>query len=262
MSDSYWKKNEDLLDNEPVEKAPWWSSRPVLIIFLAIVSIVILSLVWHTLLPSKPQGQTDVPYIKAEAGDVKVKPENPGGADIPHKDKMVYDLISAGKKEGAEESLHPAPEKPLYDTKFENPSELSEHKGTVENIKPSKESLEAPVEQPVTLDADDVKEKVATAKGIKKSGKKEKHTVEKTQTTGQYRAQLASLGSQKDAEGYIKTLKKKYKSIKATSLNVVKASVKGKTVYRVQTEGVTSKSEAAAFCKKVKAEGGQCLVTK
>jgi hypothetical protein len=266
MSDSYWKKNEEMLEQDLGEKAPWWSSRPVLIIFLAVVSVVILSLLWHALLPNKPQGNVEVPYIKAENAPVKVQPENPGGADIPHKDKMVYDLISdSGRKEGAE-SLQPAPEKPLYDTKFENPSELSERKDkvTVEDIKPvtgEESTLEDPVEQPVALEEKDVKEVVVDKKGAKK---KVVSIEEKSKATpkavGKHRVQVAALASSKAAEGEIKVLKRKYPSMKNVSLNVVKATVKGKTVYRIQTGGFQTRDQALSLCKKIKGEGGQCML--
>jgi hypothetical protein len=267
MSDSYWKKNEEMLENDLAEKAPWWSSRPVLIIFLAVVSIVILSLLWHALLPSKPQGNVDVPYVKAENAPVKVQPENPGGADIPHKDKMVYDLISdSGRKTGAEESLQPAPEKPLYDTKFENPSELSERRDkiAVEDIKPAvmqepmvESALEDPVEQPVALEEHHVKEEVIDKKEVKK---KATPAAAKAKAGGKYRAQVAALASQKAAEGQIRALKKKHASLKSASLNVIKATVKGKTVYRIQTSGFQTRDQAMNLCKKIKAEGGQCML--
>ena len=256
MSDSYWQKNENLLKNEE-EKSPWWSSRPVLIVFLAVVSIIILSILWHALLPSKPQGNVEVPYVKAETGAVKVQPEHPGGAEIPHRDKMVYDLISdSAHKEGKSEVLQPVPEKPLYDTKFENPLELSERKDkiAVEDVKPL--TIE---EQPAEESLEQVSQPVE--KSVQEKAKTDKiPDVKPQKVAGKYRVQVASLGSQKAAEGQMRALKKKHASLKSTSLTVIKGSVKGKTVYRVQAGSFQTRDQAMNLCKKIKQEGGQCLL--
>ncbi len=54
------------------------------------------------------------PVIKADAGPVKVKPENPGGAEIPDRDKLVYQRLSGTPAtEPKIERLLPAPEAPL-----------------------------------------------------------------------------------------------------------------------------------------------------
>lgn len=54
------------------------------------------------------------PVIKADAGPIKVKPENPGGAEIPDRDKLVYQRLSGTPApEPKIERLLPAPEAPL-----------------------------------------------------------------------------------------------------------------------------------------------------
>lgn len=39
-----------------------------------------------------------IPLIKAEPGPIKVKPQNPGGLVVPHKDKSIYQRIEANRK--------------------------------------------------------------------------------------------------------------------------------------------------------------------
>lgn len=54
------------------------------------------------------------PVIKADATPVKVKPDNPGGAEIPDRDKLVYQRMSGTPAaEPKVERLLPAPEAPL-----------------------------------------------------------------------------------------------------------------------------------------------------
>ncbi len=37
-----------------------------------------------------------VPLVKAEAGPIKINPEDPGGVQIPHQDSLIYDLVDQG----------------------------------------------------------------------------------------------------------------------------------------------------------------------
>ena len=245
MNDSYWDKDEQILE-ETEEKSPWWSSRPVLIIFLAIVSIVILSFLWHALLPSKPTGNVEVPYVKAETTPIKTRPENPGGADIPHKDKMVYNLISdSSKEEPQKEVLKPAPAKPLYDTKFENPLELSDKKEkvAVEAVTPA-----VPVKKIDVFKDKPVAHSVVQTKP------------EPKKASGKYRVQVGALSSKASAETHIKSLKKKHASLKPHAIEVIKATVNGKTIYRLHAGAFETKALALSACNKVKAGGGQCVV--
>ena len=57
-----------------------------------------------------------VPILRAEAGPIKVRPENPGGLDIPDRDKLVYSRIQGDGGTDADsgiERLLPPPETPL-----------------------------------------------------------------------------------------------------------------------------------------------------
>ena len=60
-------------------------------------------------------GNTDgqVPTVHAEISPVKVKPENPGGMDVPNQDKLVYERLGQEPSQERVESLLPEPEKPM-----------------------------------------------------------------------------------------------------------------------------------------------------
>lgn len=242
MDNSYWNQDEKKLDTY-TEKAPWWTSRPVLILFLALVVIGVLSIIWHALLPSKPQGNVEVPYVKAETALIKTKPEHPGGAEIPHKDKQIYDLISDTPSTKTDhETLVPTPEQPVVETKFDNPQELSASAPAVavEEVNPTP----AVAKEPIVI-----KDEKEAAPAV-------------TASSGNFRLQLAALGSQQAAEGHIKVLKKKYPTLKSLPLNVIKAKVKGKDYYRVQAGNFATKTDALSACKAIKAKGGACNVVK
>jgi cell division septation protein DedD len=45
-----------------------------------------------------PLTQGGIPLVKAEPGPVKVKPQDPGGLKVPHKDKSIYEQIEGHRK--------------------------------------------------------------------------------------------------------------------------------------------------------------------
>jgi hypothetical protein len=53
-------------------------------------------------------GTEDVPLIRADTGPTKIKPEKPGGMEVPDRDKLIYT-----QKRAAVEHLLPAPERPM-----------------------------------------------------------------------------------------------------------------------------------------------------
>lgn len=53
------------------------------------------------------------PIVRAEDGPTRVRPDAPGGLDIPDQDKLVFDRIAPGQAEPTVERLLPEPEQPL-----------------------------------------------------------------------------------------------------------------------------------------------------
>ena len=53
-------------------------------------------------------GATDIPLIRADERPTKVRPEKPGGMEVPDRDKLIYT-----QKRAAVEHLLPPPEKPM-----------------------------------------------------------------------------------------------------------------------------------------------------
>ncbi len=59
-----------------------------------------------------PSGD-DVPLIRAAEGPFKVRPDQPGGLEIPHQDKLVFYRLEPGSAPPVVERLLPPPETPL-----------------------------------------------------------------------------------------------------------------------------------------------------
>jgi hypothetical protein len=54
-----------------------------------------------------------VPLVRAKEGPIKTRPKNPGGRDVQHRDKLVYDRLPGGVERSPVEVLNPPPEAPL-----------------------------------------------------------------------------------------------------------------------------------------------------
>lgn len=68
---------------------------------------------WFVLAPQYEQTHKEVPVIQRPQTAVKIKPENPGGMDIPNQDKDVYNIVEKKVVDNTVvENLLPEPEKP------------------------------------------------------------------------------------------------------------------------------------------------------
>ncbi|MDP6603959.1 MAG: SPOR domain-containing protein [Rhodospirillales bacterium] len=61
----------------------------------------------------EPEDPFDVPLIRSDAGPIKVRPAEPGGMEVPHRDKLVYERLLGTEPESSEERLMPPAETPL-----------------------------------------------------------------------------------------------------------------------------------------------------
>ena len=61
----------------------------------------------------RPAPGDEIPVVQADAAPIKVKPDRPGGLDIPNRDKLVYDRLESLPPPPRAENLLPRPEAPL-----------------------------------------------------------------------------------------------------------------------------------------------------
>lgn len=78
------------------------------------------------------------PLIKAEQQPYKVKPDEPGGMDVPDQDKLIYNEVSPQAGEGAQKAEHllPPPETPLP-RPTEQPQEQAQNSGAASAAAPA-----------------------------------------------------------------------------------------------------------------------------
>ena len=84
--------------------------------------LIFAGVIWYAFNSGKEQAeQAGLPVIRAEEGEIKIKPEDPGGAKFAHQDKTVYDKID-GTESGVEQLL-PGSEEPKEKPQIIRPSE-------------------------------------------------------------------------------------------------------------------------------------------
>jgi hypothetical protein len=243
------------------EKKPWWNSRPLIIIAIAIVLVIGLSFLWQALSPDDGASNGEVPYVAAENEPEKVKPENVGGEEIPHQDKKIYELIDGSdgrvvRTVAAVENADHKIELPIGDapSTFSDATSLTpeeEEPHTVYNI-------QSKVVNITEINDNDVIDN----KTIKVGDAPDKKEKTPALPTNKHRVQVASLPSEKEAHAEIKILRGKYEALKGLKIGVVPAVVKGKTMYRIHTGPFDTAAAADNLCKSLQAAGGSCLLVK
>lgn len=120
---SFWHgENESTYQDNAEEES---TTNSALKFVVAIVSIVILSsLVWLTYRWATHSHSGSVPFIKAEQGPYKTQPENPGGANFPHQEMLVYGRLSPQQFHNDQQNIeHVMPQQDDYHTRevIQNP---------------------------------------------------------------------------------------------------------------------------------------------
>ncbi len=83
--------------------------------FLSIFAGIALAGVvgWFVLSPQYAEESSEIPVIRRPQSAVKIRPENPGGMDIPNQDKDVYNIVEKKDVDNTVvENLLPTPETP------------------------------------------------------------------------------------------------------------------------------------------------------
>ncbi len=99
-------------DTKPPEEA-----RPrarLLPMWILIAAVVVVGVAWalsDRYLGESETAETDVPLVTAEETPVKVRPKEPGGVEVPDRDKYVYKSLT--EEEPDVEQLLPPPEEPM-----------------------------------------------------------------------------------------------------------------------------------------------------
>jgi hypothetical protein len=88
--------------------------RPLWAAGMVVATVAVLGAVLYYAYPREAaeQEMAGAPIIRADAGDIKIAPDDPGGMDIPHRESVVFDTLN-GQGERRVENLLPEAETPL-----------------------------------------------------------------------------------------------------------------------------------------------------
>jgi cell division septation protein DedD len=132
----------------PLSITAWPQQRLIWIgagvLALALIVLGALVIVSSSRGPDAPKDTAQLPVIHAEEKPFKVRPENPGGMDIPHQDKLIYKRLRGEERPIKVERLLSEPEKPLPPPEPAPPPEA---------VSPGAAPVEAGETDPAAVDA-------------------------------------------------------------------------------------------------------------
>jgi septal ring-binding cell division protein DamX len=219
------------------------------------------------------------PVIQAQEGPTKIRPEAPGGMQVPDRDKEVFTRLEAEKQGQKVERLLPPPEKPMTPPLPAPPEQKTEPAAGSEapqagSVPPAPPKIEPPTamklpEPPKTEPPKaDAPKPAAEAKPAPRPAAPEKiaaappKPAPAPKASGDWRIQLASLGTDDAARKYWAAQSAKNKDVLGPlSLKIERTEIAGKgTFHRVQASGLASKAAATDACAKLKQRKLGCLV--
>lgn len=218
----------------------------------------------------------DIPVVKADQSSIRIRPDNPGGLNVPNKDKLVLKSLTSSNHATPEETekLIAQPELPvnlsLGKSKLAVETKIveSNKRPTVQIQKPESNQSSVPpkVTKPKNKPFDDVTLADKTANDVnplKKNviSKNDKRAMRPSKKVGTHRVQLASLRNELAAIAFWKSIRKKYEKMLAKMqgrIQSVKIKNKG-TFYRVQGD-VVSKERAQQICGILRKRGQACIL--
>ena len=263
----------------------------VLILCIAIVGIVIFALTKR--LPEMEE--TEIVVISPTPTPVKVLPENPGGLNIPDRDKVVYNRSAETAPAPVVESLFPEPEQPVLPEEViepENKEEIVMPQVVEEVVTPVSEDVEQlpevmevaeepvvelpiiedepqPVEMPVAevTPESETKPIVAVPQPKPTDVQSDKAATEsaKPKITGPiWRAQLLSSASKAKVESSWKTISRQQAALLSDMpYQIISATIPGKgTFWRLQVGEFSTKEMVENLCAKLKKKKQECIPVK
>ncbi|MDR1233935.1 MAG: SPOR domain-containing protein [Holosporales bacterium] len=113
----YWDEDSDEYETRRSRQSTSFGAiwQKFIVTFASILSLVCITWIAYNWNGEKRTGGRNVPVIiEPDQQAFKVLPDNPGGIEVQHKDKMVYSRVNPGaSQQSLEERLLPPPEDPI-----------------------------------------------------------------------------------------------------------------------------------------------------
>ena len=223
---------------------------------LAIALVVVLYFLFKT-----PMENEEIVTIAPTQKPVKVRPENPGGLQIPDQDKVIYSRISQDAIPAKVEKLFPDEEKPVMPVVVSDVPDVQEPE-VIEKVEVKVVQASEPLE---------IKEELSPIKAeeivLPKQEKVETKVPEKVKIEapkGEWKVQLFSSADKAKVEKQWQVISQKQKALVSDMpMQIVLAQIAGKgTFYRLQVGAFETREMAANLCAKLKKQKQDCIPAK
>lgn len=217
------------------------------------------------------------PLIKAESRPIKIRPDKPGGLDVPHQDKEIYNRFGAGAEPAPRqraERLLPPPETPmprpasappLLEPPIPPSPDLEPPAGAVVvTLPPSTEPLPRPSGSNGPAPPAPSARPAPATQPPQAPAPTATPAPAPTRPSGQFRLQIAAVQSAEAATGEWNRLKRAHPDLLgALSSNVVRVDRgDGSATFRIQAGPLPDAAAASELCDKLKARKLTCLVVR
>ncbi|MGE0117591.1 MAG: SPOR domain-containing protein [Dongiaceae bacterium] len=236
-------------------------------VMAAAVSVAALGAVtWVVYAAVMETGSSEVPYITAEAGPEKIRPQDAGGMEVPNQDIRVYDELSGAPPSPETEVLLPVPEAPITPPVAAEPqpppaietAEIPRVAAPAPDVEPAAGSEALTADTTPAASTPDEPETVA-------ADAPPPEPELQTQTAaaaGAFRIQLVAVKSQDAAQAAWKKMATAHPDVLAgLTLKIVKVDRGAEgAIYRVQGGPLADRAAAEGACGKLKQKHQDCLV--
>jgi len=211
--------------------------------------------------------ERDAPVIHAESEPIKRKPEEPGGLNVPHQDKLVFNRLAPGQVQEPVERLLPPPEEPGERPQPALPSEQmppppAAPVGSVEPAQPLPPPPQPPANAPEpSVETRQSAAPPAPAPEPAPAREPAPAAAFSPAPGGEWKIQISAVSSQAAAESEWKRIQSRHTVLLGTlSFNVQSVTLPNGTFYRIQAGPLVDRDAASALCAGLKAQKQDCLV--
>jgi SPOR domain len=259
------EQQAEFSDNPDNEEAPAHSHRVLGAVLALLVMALFAGGLWFAHLKGTRSAGTslanvDVPLIRADQRPTKVKPEHPGGMEVPDKDNLIYN-----PSHPQIEHLLPPPEKPLPRPGAPLPQAAASAPATTSPAAPPGQTGPiTPALPPLASASPQPQQSVVAPTGQGAPAVSKPLSSQATAGTAGPRLQLGSVRSQDAARQEWDRIRRKNPDLLGSlSATPVRADLGDKGVfYRIQTAPVADLAAAERLCGELKQRNIGCIIAR
>lgn len=266
MNEPLWQEDQP---EDKVFNLSFLGSRGFIVILALIALFLGGSILYYVFVAGgfSDYNPTDVP---AHISAIKERPENPGGFEVPHQDKNIFENLVRDENNRSEQTLLMGNdmESPVVSTVMvthdngEKETIVLHSDGQVEVEDLGQASVKEVIAS--TDDHVNIIKDMVPSESMQQPAPSSKNASAPTPAYKPFTAQLGSLTSESLAEKQWQFLKRKFSGLlKGQEMHIKKASVPGKgTFYRIHVGSFDVQEQAQDFCTKLLDQGTACLAVK